>query len=556
MKKYFKETWYVYAIVFAFCYMLFLYEPLMLYLNNISDFWFGISLMFETTSLLFLIIFAIMVAVFNIIYFLNKDKSKKIFKICAVIMFIVFLCSYIQGNFLVGNLPVLDGTKIVWSHYKFDWVISITLWAVVIGGTIFAIKKLTLNKIIKYSGFVSLAIIVMLSLTLITSSLTTNESFEKAFSPIVTYKNIDNYSKDKNLIIFLLDSADSTTFMERLKKDDAFKDMLNDFTYYPDTMSGHAYTRESIPLILTGQFYLNDTPIVEWSTESYKNSKFFDLLEKNDYELDIYSHMLLYYDSSASRIANVSNNINSLKTSINKLKFYKQEIKYIMFKYLPATLKKYSKVENMNFEPRIIANTESGSTDVSFNPDNYEMIKRIRNDKVEVVDNKIFKFIHLHGAHVPWLYDKNYKKIDNATYDDAVDSSLTVTKEYLNMLKENGVYDNSAIIIMADHGFKTETTGELRHNPIFFVKGMKEKHNSMQISDKSISYVDLEDLYKDLLEGKQTKDVFTNIPKNRERRYLHYTAAKRDIMTEYIATGKAQDKDKMKKTGKLYYKEK
>ena len=37
MKKYLKETWYMYVITFVFCFMMFLYEPLVMFLNNTAD---------------------------------------------------------------------------------------------------------------------------------------------------------------------------------------------------------------------------------------------------------------------------------------------------------------------------------------------------------------------------------------------------------------------------------------------------------------------------------------------------------------------------------------
>lgn len=558
MKKYFNDTWYMYAIVFVFCFMLFLYEPLVMFLSNISDFWFGLGIMFKMTGLLFLIVFIFLIIGFNIIYFINREKSKKIFKICTIIMFIVLFCSYIQGNYLVGSLPVLDGTPIEWSNYKFDWVVSILLWVIAIIGIIFVIKKFTLEKTVKYTGFVSLAILVMLSLSLTTSFLSSSESKEKDYIPLITYKDINKYSTDNNFIIFLLDCTDSKAFYKKLNADDDFKDMLNDFTYYPDTMSGHLYTAESIPLILTGEFYQNEAPITEWSTEAYKKSYLFDLMEKNDYELDVYESMLYYNDASAERINNLYGSIDNLYGLISKKKFFTQELKYILFRYLPSFMKKYSSVEDLSFGVLYLvsenARADNGQSldDRFYDESNYEFYKVMNDTKIETVDNKVFKFIHLDGAHVPWGYGKDFKKIKNATYENEIDSCLSLLKQYLNMLKDSNVYNNSTIILMADHGFGTEENGSQRRNPIFFIKGKNDTHKSMQISNKPISFVDLNDLYKDLVEGKNTKDLFKNIKDNRTRRFLHYTFATKDTMVEYETTGKAWDNDKIYKTGNVY----
>ena len=560
MKKYLKETWYMYAIVFVFCFMLFLYEPLVMFLGNVSDFWFGMSTLFSMTIVLFLIVFIVLVVGFNIVYFLNKKKDKKIFKIFIVIMAIVLICSYIQGNYLVGSLPVLDGTPIDWSKHILDYIISIVLWIVVIAGFVFAIKKLSLNKVVKYSGFVSLAILIMLSLSLTTTILSGKESKEKDFIPLITYKNINNYSSSNNLIVLLLDCVDSKTFYTRMMADDDFKDMLKDFTYYPDTMTGHLYTDESIPLILTGEFYQNEAPINEWATEAYKTSYLFDLLEKNNYELNVYENGLFYNDESAKRIENLYGSIDNLNSQISKKKFYKQELKYILFRYLPSFLKKYSSIEDMSFGVLFLvgenARKDNGQSleNRFFDDSNLEFVKLIEKNDINITDNKEFKFIHLDGAHVPWEYDKDFNVIKNPNYENEVDSNLTLVKKYLNMLKENKVYDNTTIVLMADHGFSTEENGNQRRNPIFFIKGMKETNKSMKTSNKPVSFVDLKDMFNDLVNGKSTKDLFKNVTEGRTRRYLHYTFDTKNEMIEYETTGKAWENDKFYKTGKVYRK--
>lgn len=560
MKKYLKNTWYMYLIVFVCCFMLFLYEPLMLYLGNVQDFWFSVDIMFKITSLFFGICFIIAIVIFNIIYFINRNKDKKVFKIFVILLFICFLCSYIQGNFLVGNLPLLDGTKINWSNYKLDWIFSILLWTIVITAIMFLIRKFSLNKIVRYSGFVSLGIFVMLSLSLATSFFTCNESIDKEYVPLATFKNYNKYSNDKNFIIFLLDAVDSVAYYDRLKADESFKNMLKDFTYYPDTLSGHTCTAESIPLILTGKFYHNEEPIGKWSTKAYKDSFLFDLLEKNNYEINIYERDLYYDDPSVTRIANIYNGREDIYKLIPKRNFIKQEIKYILFKYLPSFLKKYSKIERMDFSTTSIINryktlsTENngGIDNQFFKTSNSENYKIYQDNKVEKVNDKIFKFIHLNGSHTPYELDKNFNYVENGTYTNAIDNALTLTRTYLDMLKSNNIYSNSIIIIMADHGFESDEYGKGRQNPILFAKGFNEIHPKMNISNKKVHLADLGSLYTDLINGKKSVDAFKNIDNKRVRQYLNYLFTSKDTMVEYETKDSAWELDKFYKTGKVY----
>ena len=104
------------------------------------------------------------------------------------------------------------------------------------------------------------------------------------------------------------------------------------------------------------------------------------------------------------------------------------------------------------------------------------------------------------GAHVPFSFDKDVNVIDDADYYTSIESSMTVTMAYLNKLREAGVYDNSVIIILSDHGYNFA--------------------------------------YK---EGDQ-----------RERRYLLYKYLGEDHMVEYVQTGYAGDESTLVPTGRVF----
>ncbi len=133
-------------------------------------------------------------------------------------------------------------------------------------------------------------------------------------------------------------------------------------------------------------------------------------------------------------------------------------------------------------------------------------------------------------------------------------ASMKLTEIYLRKLKENDVYDNSVIIIMADHGYcyKNPSDDLRREDPILFVKGIGEKHE-FQCSDKPVSFADLQGAYEKLLEGKLSNQIF-DIDENsqRIRRYLYYEYMKEDHMWEYIQSGHVRDTESFVMTGKEY----
>lgn len=145
-------------------------------------------------------------------------------------------------------------------------------------------------------------------------------------------------------------------------------------------------------------------------------------------------------------------------------------------------------------------------------------------------------------------------QIEQGTYRDVMEASVTITKAYLNMLKDAGLYDNSVIIVMADHGLEGNApelyTG--RQNPILFVKGINE-HHEMLLSEAPVSYDDLQPAFQRLLEGKAGTEIFDAQEGDvRERRYLFYEYEEEDYLYEYITEGHASDDSSLQATGREF----
>ena len=120
----------------------------------------------------------------------------------------------------------------------------------------------------------------------------------------------------------------------------------------------------------------------------------------------------------------------------------------------------------------------------------------------------------------------------------------------MNRIKESGQYDNSIIIILADHGNNGyDPIG--RQNPILYIKGFDELHSEMIISDKKVSYEDLNNsIYSDLLKNKKSTDLLQAINSNRIRRFIWYKDY--DKMEEQTLDGHAWETEKLIPTGAKY----
>lgn len=115
---------------------------------------------------------------------------------------------------------------------------------------------------------------------------------------------------------------------------------------------------------------------------------------------------------------------------------------------------------------------------------------------------------------------------------------MVMLEEYLLQLQELGVYDNSTIIIMSDHG-----TG-YNAQPIFFIKRQNEHHDTLQQTNAPITYKEFVPTIVQLLGEDYTEygESIYDFSENqwRERVYLerYYDANYKTVM-RYDGTNNA-----------------
>ena len=530
MKQFLKDHIAEFFLAFGLSFMLYFYEPLFLYSSNTVEFWFDIYIYFKYVLIEFIIMFLIILIILLLL--------SKLFKNCFLYkrtVLMIYIIMYIQGNYLIGQLPKIDGVANRVAIGDSSWIISNLLSGIVIIaaylGVKYLIKKRTveyINKVIKYT-----VVIISLMLTTATVSLMfTPHLFDKKDNISTTYKNLNAYSSNKNFIIFVADTIDMSLFNSRLENKDLFKD----FTNYKDTTSMYLFTRYAVPHMLSGNKYYNEGTFVDYFSKSIDESKFLNTLKESNYTIDLYEAGLVYNSKNYDKIDNLKKS-----NEFDLYRFIQVETKYMLYKYVPYFLKDLTNINSLNFNYI--------KTEEFFEYENDKFYYNTKKD-IDIVDNNMFKYIHIKGGHSPHNMDANLNKIDG-TYFDSLDVTITILESYINQLKNKGVYDNSVIIITADHGAGTEYIN--RCNPILYIKGINEHHEYQESSDK-VSFDDLQDAYFKLLNGEDSTNLFKDKQPNDKRTILMYSFEDDDVIYEYSQESNAWDFGSLKYTGKSYKK--
>ena len=104
----------------------------------------------------------------------------------------------------------------------------------------------------------------------------------------------------------------------------------------------------------------------------------------------------------------------------------------------------------------------------------------IGNSGIHFEDDKQYKFIHLEGTHYPYYINSNCELVEKDSVDalECARGVIKIVYRYLDSLKEIGAYDESSIIITADHGYYRNG---LMQNPVLLIKP-KYSSGKMKIS--------------------------------------------------------------------------
>ena len=540
----------------TFSFMFLLYEPIILYANNPSDFWFDFYDMFPLLIQGFIAISLILFLSCTIIYIFCAKliKRKILYYYIIAIIFCVFIITYIQGNFLSGSLPGLNGTPFNWRSYPLESIISVSLWFIAFFILYVSIQKFGIAKFTKIIPWCTGVVFLMLLVSLVSTIATNHQTlFENKNISTATFSHYNDASKNQNFFIFLLDAVDSQTFSEVMSGNPGYQETFKDFTYFPDTTSLYPYTLFSIPYIVTQEPYYQDKDFREYSENAYANSALLNQLYNDDYKMLFYNYDFLASGDTSDHFENMS-----LASTINPEILYKELLRYDLFRYLPYPLKGKVYIEKINFQ----STNQNNEVDAFVWDDlkNYDIYK---NEPIDVVDEKVFQFIHLEGAHSPHNLDENLNPVDPnvGTYRQKLAATFKIINTYINRLREYGVYDNSSIIIMSDHGYGEESDSDnwtwddalKRFNPILYIKGINETHDKMLVSNKPISHTDLNQAYDDLYLGKPSTELFSDITYPRTRTLITYfDSVHPDYLKEYETTNPAWQESKFTPTGTTY----
>jgi len=444
----------------------------------------------------------------------------------------VALLLLVQYHFLVWDFGLFDGHLIDFSANKWLAVIEAAIWlfALVISAVFPSRFSAFASRLAVFFAIAMLGFLSWQALNQTQPEVTDRASSADFFRD----KNVHDVLSvgKRNAIILLADTMQSDAFSETLRASDEIKSKYEGFTIY-ENVSGHfPYTGLSVPAILSGQPYDGERSSIPEYLQQAGQQRLDAVFEKNGLRW------------GRIPLLGLADFLDPTGSSCRR---YGAAFDAAMFRQLPIALRPSFYADGqMQFERRC-------SPSIPKQPSALDLDVLRKLSKSTTADDGPPKFIYVHlwGAHPPASLrsDCQITEPDPAveSYKAQIHCVASRIGDYIERLREVGAFEQSLILIIADHGSRygpmtTAREGVVPNfvmsaaNPTIAIHFPKET-GPAKFSGAPVTQSDIySTILKDFALGGHSigRDIQSIMPhEHRERGFLNYKRPK-DVYNDYL----------------------
>lgn len=445
------------------------------------------------------------------------------------------VAALLQGNGLNADYGALNGQAIAWGEYTVYGLINTALWA----GILFICLSLR-----QWKRFGALCVVLPCLLAVGEGGWIAYRAAQAPTPQTETYLSqagLYTVGTEENLLVLVLDSVDADQFAQALAEDPDLSRRLEGFTWYRNAMGLSDPTKYGLPALLTGQAYTQPVDYAGFIAAAYADAPLYTMLAG-----DVWDARFFTDSRYVSLDAGVVDNLAREELAVNDPAGLTRDLlRLCAFRYAPHFLKSQLWMYSNVFLPYAQAQGEPvyEVTDPAFDA-------RLREEGLEATVERAFRLIHLTGMHPPYTMDADCQyQAQGVTAQEQMRGCLRLAEDYLEQLRALGVYDRSAVLILADHG--TETV----HRPLLLLKRPGDT-GEMAVNDAPVSYADLPATYVALLTGAQAGTELWSIPQGQAHTRLYYHESSRNNafnLYEYSTQALSPSWEELIPTGRVFH---
>jgi len=583
------------AILAFFSLTLLVFGPGTVYLTNVNEF----SNSYLDLFLAGLLLAAALALLLAALLLGLKVLGAAFYEKGLSLIFAVGVLLWLQGNFLLWNYGPLDGRDIPWSKMARFGYVDTAIWLGVLAAAFVFSRRVVRNA---WKACLLLLVIQLAYGAVLYSRHPETANF-KRFS--IDARNQFLFSKRQNVVIIVLDTFQTDFFDEIIRESPELAGGFEGFTRFRNTLGGYPFTELSVVLMLTGRYYDNSLPYEQWLREAYEGNSIPRVLKANGWRVDLFPKISYSIYYSGDTVSNIVTGVPFTE----RVRDIAYTFDLSLFRSLPHFLKRIVYNQRNWFIARLpgriwkIGPKQRDETTRMILPAGRSRAKKRRlfsksafqkSQDVRFVeamysesalgdDAGALKFYHLGGPHIPLVLDEDIKyvemEVNRENYRKAATASLKLTSLFLERLRQMGIYDNSLIFILGDHGAGSQgqdfvlqpgmavdekgTVVNLPYRinalPLMLVKPLAAR-GELKTSDSPVSVSDIPATVFSALglavdaPGESMFSVDAN--SRRERRFLKYSG--RDVysfygdMEEFLVSGPAWMDGAWRHTGRVF----
>ena len=515
----------------------------------------------------------------------------KAFNVVLVVVAALGLCCYLQALVLNVGLPLADGGTIVWADHMFMQVVSTIVWVAVMAlAIILALRNRKRAQGVIAIGGVFLLVVQFIgvaSLFIMPPAPSEGQGglddiagdLVQKTEIVMTEDQLFTVNSNSNVIVFVLDTYDYAYLRRDLGMNPSLLSELTGFTNYANCTGSMIPTRFAIPQMLTGEMPHYDEKFSTYKAQRYARSTFLQDIQDAGYSIGLYTDSLTIgalSDEEQYEITSKTVNMHSLDndtmsyTGVLEAMWYMALYRDILW---PLKWVFWYYTDEIN-AMMVVYDADAAPEQTVYVIDDGRYYNRLCSIGLSLEEgdyNGAFRFIHLLGAHYPFSYDEhmNYLGTDQSNVFKQSQGIIWVMNEYIHQLKELGVYEQSTIIITADHGYWTLTTDPIEETstPIMFIKPAQSAEldaKPIMLSEKPVSQLDIQATVLDAMGQDYSKytekdafegySILRDIDPERVRYYVTTDSEglQEVAFREYVIDGDALNFDNWSETGRTW----
>ena len=342
----------------------------------------------------------------------------------------------------------------------------------------------------------------------------------------------------------------SDLFIETRRREQEIDKIFDGFVFFPDNSSLFPRTFSSMPTILAQEVYDENTKEAIDIYDIYDSIKRSDslglpaILYRNNYQVkgtgpDI-PYITNLFPANSYEVPKLQNKFNVT---------YKELVRYSIFRMAPDILKIKIYNDGEWLRNNYLFNSLLGTEDSAFprntqfhdSGESHQALRSMVESRITAIhtDYGYFKYMHSFLTHAPIGLDQKGNLLSNPARDKntRISNGIFIFKSLgllFDKLKRQNVYDNTFIVIAADHGMANDLFGRTEHifpyhsaAALLIVKDFN-KRGSLRVDNYPTQNLDISKTIADRLGLNHTFtkgiDIFSlNRPGSRSREFFDYT---------------------------------